>query len=286
MLQIILGAIIISFSSVFVKMVDTGPTATMFYRFFFGGVALVIGLLISKTTLFRGFRSLGLAATSGLLFSLDLFFWHRSILYIGPGLATILAGFQIFILPVIGVLFLKEQIKPLFIISVILAFTGLVLLTGVDFNSMEPQYRLGVIYGMLTALCYSGITLTIQISQKRPDRLDPIANMAWLCIFGAFFGSLEVVASGESFIIPDIRSLLFLIAYGVICSSIGWYLITKGLPHVSISMAGLSLILQPALSFLWDVLFFNKPLTFMNIIGALIALAAMYMGTLSRSRSQ
>jgi drug/metabolite transporter (DMT)-like permease len=46
----------------------------------------------------------------------------------------------------------------------------------------------------------------------------------------------------------------------------------------------LSLILQPALSFLWDVLFFNKPLTFMNIIGALIALAAMYMGTLSRSR--
>ena len=253
MLQIILGAIIISFSSVFVKMVDTGPTATMFYRFFFGGVALVIGLLISKTTLFCNSFPLGLAATSGLLFSLDLFFWHRSILYVA-GLATILAGFQIFILPVIGVLFLKEQIKPLFIISVILAFTGLVLLTGVDFNSMEPQYRLGVIYGMLTALCYSGITLTIQISQKRPDRLDPIANMAWLCIFGAFFGSLEVVASGESFIIPDIRSLLS-DRYGVICSSIGWYLITKGLPHVSISMAGLSLILQPALSFLWDVLF-------------------------------
>ncbi len=72
MFQIILGAIFISFSSVFVKIVHTGPTSTLFYRFLFGGVTLVIGLMVSKTSLFRGFRSLGLAATSGLLFSLDL----------------------------------------------------------------------------------------------------------------------------------------------------------------------------------------------------------------------
>jgi drug/metabolite transporter (DMT)-like permease len=169
MLQIILGAIIISFSSVFVKMVHVGPTAALFYRFLFGGVALVIGLILSKMPLFRSVRSLGLAATAGLLFSFDLFFWHRSILYIGPGLATILAGFQIFILTLIGGCFLKEHLKPMFIISVILAFTGLVLITGVDFKSMEPQYRLGILYGMLTAFCYSGITLTIQISQKLPE---------------------------------------------------------------------------------------------------------------------
>lgn len=284
MLQIILGAIIISFSSVFVKLVHVGPTATLFYRFFFAAIALVLAIVISKTPLFRGFRSFGLAAVAGFLFSLDLFFWHRSILFIGPGLATILAGFQIFILPIAGVIFLKEHLKPLFIISVIFAFAGLVLLTGIDVSSMEPQYRIGILYGMLTALCYSGITFTIQISQKLHDRLDPIANMAWLCIFGTIFGSLEVVASGESFIITDVRSLLFLIAYGVICSSIGWYLITKGLPQVSISMAGLSLILQPALSLLWDVLFFNKPVSLINISGAVIALAAMYMGALNRSR--
>jgi drug/metabolite transporter (DMT)-like permease len=284
LLQIFLGAIIISFSSVFVKMVHTGPTSTLFYRFLFGGVALIIALMITKTPLFRSLRTLGLAAASGLLFSLDLFLWHRSILFVGPGLATILAGFQIFILPLIGVLFLKEHLKPLFIISIILAFAGLVFLTGADVNSMEPQFRIGIVYGMLTAVCYSGITLTIQISQKLSHRLDPIANMAWLCIFGAFFGSFEVVASHESFIIPDIRSLFFLITYGVVCSSIGWYLITKGLPHVSISMAGLSLILQPALSFLWDVLFFKKPVSFMNAIGAVIALSAMYIGALSRSR--
>ncbi len=149
---------------------------------------------------------------------------------------------------------------------------------------MEPQYITGIIYGMLTAFCYSGITFTIQISQKLAVRLDPIANMAWLCIFGAMFGSLEVLATGESFLIPDIQNLLILISYGGICSGLGWYLITKGLPHVSISMAGLSLILQPALSFLWDVLFFEKPVTSINIIGAVITLIAMYMGALKRAR--
>jgi drug/metabolite transporter (DMT)-like permease len=107
--------------------------------------------------------------------------------------------------------------------------------------------------------------------------------MAWLCFFGSIFGSLGVTASGETFFIPDISSLLFLMAYGIICSGIGWYLITKGLPGASISLAGLSLILQPVLAFIWDVLFFERPVTLMNITGALIAIVAIYMGVISRS---
>ena len=84
-------------------------------------------------------------------------------------------------------------------------------------------------------------------------------------------------------IIPDLQSLLFLTAYGIICSGIGWYLITKGLPSVSISLAGLSLILQPALAFIWDVLFFEKSVTSLNITGAVITIAAIYLGVISRS---
>jgi len=283
LLQIILGAILISFSSVFVKLVHVGPTASLFYRFLFGALALFITAFINKTPLFRDLGSFLYAVLAGFLFSLDLFFWHRSILYIGPGLATILANFQIFILTAIGIIFMKERLRFLFIASVMLAFSGLVLLTELDFHSSEPLYLRGIIFGLITAFCYSGITLTIQKSQRLTKKLDPVSNMAWLCFFGSLFGSLGVITSGESFIIPDIQSLLILVAYGIVCSSIGWYLITKGLPGVSISVAGLSLVLQPALAFIWDVLFFEKSLTFLNSLGAVVTIIAIYLGVVSRS---
>ena len=284
MVEIFLGATIISFSSVFVKLVHVGPTAALFYRFLFGAIALFIAAPIRKVPLFNGYRSLLFGCLAGFLFSLDLFFWHRSIHYVGPGLSTILANFQVFILTAISIVFMKERLRFLFIASVILAFSGLVLLIGLDFQSMSPLFIRGIIFGLLTACCYSSVTFTVQKSQKIPDKLDPVSNMAWLCFSGSVFGSIEVLASGESFIIPDLQSLVFLIAYGMICSGLGWYLITKGLPRVSISLAGLSLILQPALAFVWDVLFFAKPLTPLNMVGVIITIAAIYMGAVSRSK--
>lgn len=282
MLQIVFGAFLISFSSVFVKLVHVGPTTSLFYRFLFGASALFITAFINKTPLYRDFRSFLFALLAGFLFSLDLFFWHRSILYVGPGLATILANFQIFILTLIGFFFMGERLRILFITSVILAFSGLILLTKSDFQPLEPLYMRGIIYGLLTACCYSGITLTIQKSQRLAKKLNPVSNMAWLCFFGSLFGSIGVITSAETFVIPDVSSLLFLLAYGIICSSIGWYLITKGLPNVSISIAGLSLILQPAFAFLWDILFFKKTVTPLNVLGAVVTIIAIFMGSVSR----
>ena len=155
MLQILLGAVIISFSSVFVKLVHVGPTTALFYRFIFGASALFAAALVTKTPLFRGLRSFLFAGLAGFLFSLDLFFWHRSILYVGPGLATILANFQVFILAVIGVVFMGERLRLFFIASIILAFSGLVLLTDLGFHSPDPFYLRGIIFGLLAAVLSS-----------------------------------------------------------------------------------------------------------------------------------
>jgi len=56
MIQIIIGGILISFSSVFVKLVHVGPTSAMFYRFLFGALALFIAALISKAYLLPRFK--------------------------------------------------------------------------------------------------------------------------------------------------------------------------------------------------------------------------------------
>jgi drug/metabolite transporter (DMT)-like permease len=42
-------------------------------------------------------------------------------------------------------------------------------------------------------------------------------------------------------------------------------------------------LLQPALAFVWDVLFFQRPTTLINWLGVLIALVAIYMGMARQS---
>jgi drug/metabolite transporter (DMT)-like permease len=44
-------------------------------------------------------------------------------------------------------------------------------------------------------------------------------------------------------------------------------------------VAGLALLLQPALAFGWDILFFDRPTTMLEYVGAAVVLAAIYLGS-------
>ena len=57
--------------------------------------------------------------------------------------------------------------------------------------------------------------------------------------------------------------------------------IASSLPKVTTTEAGLALLLQPTLSFVWDVVFFARPMTATDFAGAAIALVAIYLGSRS-----
>ena len=67
--------------------------------------------------------------------------------------------------------------------------------------------------------------------------------------------------------------------YGILSHCIGWMFIASSLPHVSTTEAGIALLLQPTLSFVWDVLFFGRPMSATELVGAAIALTAIYLGS-------
>jgi len=77
------GAIMISFSAVFVKLAHVGPTVAGFYRMLFGGLILAVIVLARREKLWHTPRTALLCVICGLIFSADLFFWHRSVHLIG-----------------------------------------------------------------------------------------------------------------------------------------------------------------------------------------------------------
>ncbi len=277
-----IGSIMISFSSVFVKLANVGPITSGFYRVFFGSLILLPCSILIRRSLAIGWRNFLLAVACGLIFALDLTVWHKSIHGVGPGLATVLANLQIFVLTMIGVLFFKENVTIRAYLAIFIAILGLGLLVGPGWGQVTVGWKWGLALGLMTAFVYASYILLLRFLQTGMSSSTQMWNMALVSLSTAVFMAIEIPLAGESFAIADNRSLWSLVAYGFFGQSIGWYLISKGLPLIDISVAGLIILLQPSLAFIWDVLFFSRPTTTLDIIGASTVLAAIYIGVMSK----
>jgi drug/metabolite transporter (DMT)-like permease len=284
-LRLFIGAALISLSPVWVRLVDVAPSTSGFYRVLFGGAALVIYLLVTRRRLHMSGRTLSLLVVASVFLSLDLWFWHRSINYIGPGLSTLLANFQVFIMMIVGIVFLRQMPKPMQILAVPLALLGLALIVGLDWGALPKDYKIGVIFGFLTAATYAGYLLTLRKVRETSTFRVPTREMAVVSVLCAVILAVTVLVEGESLSIPTIEDLGWLVAYGVLSHCLGWLFIASSLSEVSTVEAGLALLLQPTLSFVWDVLFFSRPMTAIELLGAGITLMAIYLGT-TRSTSK
>jgi len=285
-LGLLSGAVMISFSGVWVKISHVSPTVSAFYRVFFGSIFLLTAVLGKGEIKSEKIPDFLMAAGCGLAFALDLYFFHISIRYVGPGLGTILPNFEVFILAAVGIVFFREKVRLAFLLSIPMAFFGLFLIIGLHWGRMDPSYRLGVYCGLITAVCYAGFILSLQKLQSDQVGSSIFYSLMMASLASSAFLAIEIVRAGDTFRIPDLQSLVALACLGLFSQCIGWILIANALPKIRASLSGLILLLQPALAFIWDVLLFHRPTVWMNWIGVGIVLVAIYMGTVYKNRAE
>lgn len=269
------GAISISFGPIIIKTSQAGATSAAFYRMLFGGLALLAVSVVKRESL-RPARPVLLAtAIAGAAFCGDLFFWHRSIILAGPGLSTILANFQVFVLAIAGVLFFGEKPTLRLFGSILLAFVGLIMLLEADIRHLPPDLARGVAYGLITSLFLSCYMLALRHSRRvaTPLRLAP--NMAWVSFFCALFLGVLLLLEGESFALPSVKDAGLLAVYGVGCQAVGWLVVSAGLPLLSPGRGGLLLMAEPLFAFIWDVLFMDRPTGLIGYSGAIMTILAI-----------
>jgi drug/metabolite transporter (DMT)-like permease len=280
LVQMILGAIAISTTSLFVKLAHVGPTMSGFYRMGFGGLMLLVGLVALRQWQGLRWRDIAWLLVPGAAFAIDLIMWHRSIIYVGPGLATLLGNFQVFLMALAGYLLYREKLGWHFLAGIALAFVGLYLLVGLDWSVVGAQYRLGVVLGIVTGIAYAVYMLSTRHAQRAGHvRLAPAQLLCVSSLLSAAVLGIAAGVEGESFAIPDLQSWSALLGLAFCGQVLGWVLLTRAMPQLPASTIGLLLLLQPALSFVFDVLLFARPTHTSDWIGVALSLLGIFIGS-------
>jgi drug/metabolite transporter (DMT)-like permease len=178
-----------------------------------------------------------------------------------------------------GIILLGQRPSGMQLVAIPLAMVGLAMIIGFDWQGLQHEYRIGVIFGLLTAVCYAGYLLTMRRARTGSRYAVPSREIAVLSLIAASMLGLAAIAEGESLRIPTMNDAIWLVCYGILVHAVGLMFIASSLAKVSTTEVGLALLLQPSLSFTWDVLFFDRPLSVVEGFGAAITLAAIYLGS-------
>jgi drug/metabolite transporter (DMT)-like permease len=285
LLSMTAGAAIIGTNGLMVRIAETPPTVSAFWRMLFAGVMLLLYVFATRAWRNLPPRALAWALVPAFAFAIDLWAWHRSILLVGPGLSTLLANAQVFFMALAGVLLFGERLGPRFLAGLVLAFLGLWLLLGGGWDTLPAEYRWGVWLGLATGVSYAVFNIGLRRAQLEAhvDRGDaaPVEQvLALVSLAAAVCLGLTGAAEGVSFAIPTWRSFSVLIVLAGFGHCLSWVLISKAMPHLRVAVIGLMLLLQPVVAFLLDVWIFERVTSPREWLGLACTLAGIFLAGL------
>jgi len=218
---------------------------------------------------------------AGFAFAVDLFVWHRAIMYVGAGMATILGNTQVFFTSILAFFFFKEKLSWRYIVSVLAAFCGLMLLINIFDQSAlsNTKYMLGVGLGLATGVAYASFLTVLKTASTKYPNVSSMTVIIWISFFSAFFMGVMTLIERQPLLPPDLESLLVLSLLGIVAQAVGWFLITYAVSKIRVSITALVLLLQPFLATIWGFMFFAEHLVLVQIVGASIMLGAIYFGS-------
>jgi drug/metabolite transporter (DMT)-like permease len=269
------GALTIAFSSILVRLSDTAPSTSAFFRCLY---ALPLLALLA----WREDRRLGsrtgrerlLAAGAGVFLGVDLFCWHRAIADIGAGLATVLANLQVVAVPLLAWAVLGERPGRRVLAALPVVLTGIVLISGVlEQGAYGRDPARGVLFGILTGLTYAGFILVLRQSSgsARPPA-GPLLDVTMAAALTILAGGLVV---GDLDLAPSWPEHGWLLLLAVTSQVLGWVLISVSLPRLPAALASVLLTIQPLGSILLAAVLLAESPTALQIAGVAALLAAL-----------
>lgn len=267
---LVAGNICLAFGPVFVRLADTGPIASAFWRITLAIVPLFLIAWRAGERIRLPARSwLWLFALSGLFFAADLAAWHIGILETKLANANLLGNSTSFLLPAYAYVAARTWPTRSQSMALCLAAVGALLLMGRSYE-LSPENLIGDLLCVLAGAFY---TAYLVFMSRARDTMSPWAVLAWSTLMSAAPLFVAALAYGDIMWPNRWSPLLGLALFSQI---IGQGLMIYAIGRVAPLLFGITLLIQPVVSASYGWLVYGEKLAGIDWIGAgMIAVALM-----------
>jgi drug/metabolite transporter (DMT)-like permease len=276
------GAVAIAFSGILYRYAEVSPSTGAFFRCLYAVPPLLLLAWWEDRRLGpRPWRMRAWAWLAGAFFAADLILWHRSIEYVGAGLATVLGNTQIVLVGLVAWLLFRERPSAPLLVAIPVAMGGVVLISGVlDDGAYGDDPTRGVIYGVLTGVAYTGFLLTLRHGSSDLRRVaGPLCDAT---LASALLTIPAGLALGDLDFWPSLSAQGWLIVLALSAQVLGWLLITVSLPRLPAVVTSVLLTLQPVCSVLLAAILLGEDPSPLQLLGVGAILSGLLLASAAR----
>jgi drug/metabolite transporter (DMT)-like permease len=275
-----LGAFVIAFSAILVRLAEVSPSTAAFFRCFYALPPLALLAWLERRRYgSRTRRNTALAWAAGAMFAVDLTAWHHSIEAVGAGLATVLGNVQVVLVGLLAWVVLRERPENRSLAAIPVVFAGVVLISGVvgaDAYGKDPL--LGVVYGVITAISYALFILILRHAGS--DDRRPAGPLFDATLSSAVFSAAGGLVVGDLDWVPGPEAQAWLVVLALSSQVLGWLLISVSLPRLPAVLTSIVLMLQPVCTVFLGVLIFSEAPSAVQLLGVAVVVAGVAFATL------
>lgn len=272
---LLLGATCIALSPIFVRLSETGPTATAFWRVALAVPALWLANLRGRHVAAERYPAKWpLLIAAGVAFAGDLGFWHTSIKLTSVANSTLLANLASVFVTLAAWLVFRQRPSRLFLAGLAAALAGVALLVESS-AQFSRTGLLGDALGVVTAIFYAAYILAVKGLRDRGE--TALRLMAVSSTMTAVLLLPAALASGEQMLPSSVRGWAILAGIALVSHAAGQGLIAYALAQLPAAFSSVSLLFQPVMAALFAWLLLAEPLVPLQMLGGIVVLAGIYL---------
>ncbi len=269
---VLAGGCAIAFAPIFVRLSDTGPVASAFWRV--GLAAPVLWVWARRQPPERARVPTRVLAWAGVVFACDLSVWHWSITYTSVTNATLLANLAPVVVTLVGWLLYGQRVTRAFLGGMVTAIAGMFILVGPHFSAGGTRLT-GDALGALAAVFYGGYLLAIKAA--RDAGASTARVMAWTSTITAVALLPVALLAPQPMLPQSMAGWSVLFGLALISQVLGQGLIAYAFAHLPASLSSVSLLIQPVMAALFAWALFGEAIGVVQITGGAVVLAGIWL---------
>lgn len=272
LLDMLTANLLFSFIGVCVVESQGSAYEAAFFRCLFAVLSLGLYVLVQRDFRKQDFRGtrLGLMVLGGILMAVTWWLLFSAYEMTSISVATLMFNTQPFFTLIIGSLVFRETLTAKNVLWTLVAFAGIVLISGVDsLDGEDATYLQGALFAVASAIFYG---VTSLISKGIKDVKPHVQVMVQVFVAGLVLAPLLKLNNG----LPSGVSLGWLAALGVFCTSGGYISLYSAFRKLPVSQLAVLSFAYPALTVVVDYLIYGTVLSAVQLFGiALVTVSSL-----------